>query len=377
MADKKILFVTRTFEYGGAERHLLELLERLRQPELQISILCLGLDPYSERLAPEMGIAVRLVPYPSGSLSRWMTFFRRERPDVLVLVYGWCWCFHWIAPIAARLAGIPKRFAIQHLVLPAKTDRNVVSRGLRKLLGYPNLQVSASLLTETICVSDAVKESLVRKFGFPAKKMKTIHNGVSLKEFTPSLENGMRLRNARGIDAGEFVLICSARLSKQKGIDILLRAIARVRQDGLSCKCIVIGDGPLRDELVELTGDLGLVGQVFFEGFQSDVRPYLQAASALILTSHHEGLPLAILEAAACGLPCIVTDVGGNAEAVMDGVTGLVVPAGSVDAVANAICFLARHAQERQKMSCMARARMQREFDIEKCMSEIKNVILN
>jgi glycosyltransferase involved in cell wall biosynthesis len=103
----------------------------------------------------------------------------------------------------------------------------------------------------------------------------------------------------------------------------------------------------------------------------------LQAANVFVLTSRSEGLPLSILEAMACGLPCVVTDVGGNAEAVTNQVDGLVVPAESADAVASAISFLATHPVEREKMSRMTRARVCETFDIDNKVAEIGRVILS
>ena len=171
--------------------------------------------------------------------------------------------------------------------------------------------------------------------------------------------------------------MCAARLSEQKGIDILLQAVASALPAGVDCKCIIVGDGPLRQQLLKQAQDLDLSGHVFFEGFQEDIRPYLHAASAFVLTSHREGLPLAILEAMACGLPCLVTDVGGNAEAVTHQVEGLVVSPGSALAVASAITYLATHPNERAHMALMARARACDEFDIERSMAKIKHVILH
>ena len=138
-----------------------------------------------------------------------------------------------------------------------------------------------------------------------------------------------------------------------------------------------MGDGPLKDQLLDQARELGLSGHVFFEGFQENVRAYLQAASVFILTSHREGLPLSIVEAMACGLPCIVTDVGGNAEAITHQVHGLVVPPGSVSGVADAISYLATHPSERAQMGAMARGKACESFDVDKRMAEIKRVILN
>jgi glycosyltransferase involved in cell wall biosynthesis len=106
------------------------------------------------------------------------------------------------------------------------------------------------------------------------------------------------------------------------------------------------------------------------------VKPYLCAGDVFTLTSYREGLPFAVLEAMACGLPCVVTNVGGNAEAVIQNSNGLVVNAGSVDEVVEAISFLMSHPEERAQMSRVARVRACEEFDIETRMAEIKRVIL-
>ena len=122
---------------------------------------------------------------------------------------------------------------------------------------------------------------------------------------------------------------------------------------------------------------MGLYGYVFFEGFQQDVRPYLQAASAFILTSHMEGLPLSVLEAMACGLPSIVTNVGGSAEAVRDQEVGLVIPDNSLDAAEEAILRLVTHPEERARMAIKARETVCQNFDLDDRMSELRQVILN
>jgi len=189
------------------------------------------------------------------------------------------------------------------------------------------VRVSAYFCRKIICVSSAVREALVRDYRFPAGKTITIYNGVSVSKFVPS-ESGRAVVRARlGVSSDEFLLVCTARLSEVKSVDILLQAMARLLRDGVRCECIIVGDGPLREHLSDQALTLGLSGHLFFERFHEDVRPYLQAATAFVLTSRAEGLPLSVLEAMACGLPCVVTDVGGNAEAITHQVDGLVVPA--------------------------------------------------
>lgn len=408
--SKKILFVTNTNEYGGAEKHLLELIRRLRGRGIQISVLCLDADFFTERLGDDPDVRVVTSKKALGSVGDWVELFRSLAPDIVVFVYGWFWALPWMAVVGAFRAGIRRRFSIQHLLTPrwpvseevlAEVNRrNALRRRLARLLGREprekpqwmmelplclvaslgtpaQLKLSAYLCRRTICVSDTLRDSLARDFGFPRWKMKTIRNGTSLSEFVPSEGAGSGIRERLGIDREEFLLVSTARLSEQKGIDVLLRAMARVLENRVRCKCVIVGDGPLAEQLREQARALGLSGRVFFEGFREDVRPYLQTSSAFILTSHMEGLPFSVLEAMACGLPGIVTDVGGNAEIITHRLDGLIVPRGSVDAIADAISYLVNHPEERARMARMARARVSEAFDIEKAMTEIQRVILS
>lgn len=383
---KRILFVLpNSGEFGGLEKHLLQLIERLVQYDVLISIVCFGPDIFSGHMNSEWSGRIRVCAKTEpATLSAWARLFRELKTDRVVFCYGWIASFPWQATLASILAGISPRFAIQHLVLPPfpprpegigprVTLRRLIGKSKRRLLGW---KVGGACCTQTICVSNAVRDSLVTRLGFSPRKTITVHNGVSVSAFTPSLINGAAKRRQLGIGPDEFVLVCAARLSPVKGIDILLHAVSNAIRKGVPCKCIVIGDGPLKEELVRLAGSLGLEGSVYFEGFQMDVLPYLQAGSAFILTSHLEGLPLSVLEASSCGLPCIVTDVGGSAEAVKQNLTGLVISPGSVQEAEDAIVYLATHVRERSEMGVRAREFMRTSFDIEKQMGELVDKIV-
>jgi glycosyltransferase involved in cell wall biosynthesis len=374
-APRRILFVTRTYEYGGAEKHLLDLICRLQQPDLKILLLCLGMDPYSQRLAARPKVNVMARPAPR-SLLGWVRLLQPLRADIVVFVHGWLWSFHWMASIGAWLARVPKRYSIQHLIIPRDPNRSIIQKLVQKLVGPLNLKISASLFHRTIAVSEAVRNELIADFGFPSGRVVTIRNGVSLPGVTARSSEDTVIRAKWGLGRNDFLFLCTARLSPQKGIEILLQALARCRQAGLRFSCVIVGDGPLKERLMAQAKELGLTGVVFFEGYQEDIRPYLHASSAFILTSHREGLPLAILEALAAGLPCLVTDVGGNAEAVSHGVEGLLIPAGSVDRAVDAISYLVAHPDRCQEMSSKARQRACESFDIEKQMAAIQQILL-
>jgi glycosyltransferase involved in cell wall biosynthesis len=382
---KKILFVTNTFEFGGAEKHLLELVRRLIAPELELIILCLKTDFYSEHLDRDHCSQVLVVRWDKqlNSFWDWHAAFRELRPDVVFFVWAYLWCFEWYVPVAAWLAGIPKRISIAQLTPPPpdacpdnKRAAKLFDKG-RHAYRLLKRQVSGHFNSTIISVSNGVRDALIRNYHFPASKTITVHNGVGSPDLQKCQNDGTAVRDKLGIGRDEFLLVCVARLSEQKRIDILLRALAKQMRDGVPCKCVIVGDGPLRDGLSQQALELGLTGRVFFEGFQQETQSYLQASNAFILSSDREGLPIAMLEAMSFGLPCIVTNVGGNAEAITDRVHGMVVPAGSPDDLATAISYLIAHPRELAEMSKAARARAQQKFNIEDRMAEIKNIILS
>ena len=129
----------------------------------------------------------------------------------------------------------------------------------------------------------------MRDYRFSANKTLTIHNGTSLSAFDRHHSSGCALRARLGVSREDFLLVCIARLSEQKRIDILLLAMARITRDGVRCKCVVVGDGPLRTELSERAWALGLTDCVFFEGFQEDIGPYLRGWQRLCRVNFRQG----------------------------------------------------------------------------------------
>lgn len=385
---RKLLFVTNSFSYGGSEKNLLEILKTIDVERVQVIILCIDSDPYTERLDGKLRTHVIVrVEKSLKSLRDWRRVYRAIGPDAVVLIYGTIWMLPWIAAAAARLAGIRNLYAIHHLmpvppreppVLKIKSPRDIwkciCGKRVRLIAGA---RIPPHLARATICVSDAVRNALIRQHRFPSQKMVTVRNGISLSEFAPDQAERARMRTQLGLGANDIVLVCSARLSPEKGIDILIAAMAQVVRDHPECKCLVIGEGFLREQLSGQIEELHLENNVSLLGFQAAVKPFLCAADAFILTSHVEGLPYSVLEAMACSLPCIVTNVGGNAEAVIQGVNGLVVEPGCVDAIAAAVLDLVTHPRLRAEMAAASRALAENKFDVGPRMREIRDLILS
>jgi glycosyltransferase involved in cell wall biosynthesis len=155
-----------------------------------------------------------------------------------------------------------------------------------------------------------------------------------------------------------------ARLSPEKDLACLLQAMALVMARDPSIRLEIAGDGPCREELVRLAQELGLGGTVRFLGEVRDVPALLRRASVFILPSRSEGISLTLLEAMAAGVPVIATRVGGNPEVVVDGQTGLLVPAQSPNDLADALLRIRGNNEDAQLLGRAGRRRVESHFDI-------------
>jgi glycosyltransferase involved in cell wall biosynthesis len=206
-----------------------------------------------------------------------------------------------------------------------------------------------------VAVSAEGRRLLPGRAGLDAARVVQISNGVDLGRFAPAApaERAELRRRLLGDDGG--VACCTvARLSRQKGLDVLIQAAARLRDAGPEAlpRFFVIGDGELRDELERLVADLGLEGVVRLVGPTppDEVPAWLAAGDVFVLPSHFEGMSLAVMEAMASGLPVVVTRVSGSAELVPDDDHGRVVAPGDAGALAAAIRELASDAALRWRL---------------------------
>jgi glycosyltransferase involved in cell wall biosynthesis len=381
---KRVLFVTRTQVFGGTERHLADLIARLDRTRYEPVILCLGRDVFGHVLQQRHDLFARIeIASDSRSFITYWRTFLRLKAQVIVFVNGQLGLFAWYAYLAAKLSGAVRVFAIEHLIAdappPHRADGGYIG-GLRKLLGWRarfmlKMRIPAYLSRRTICVSDAVRNRLVKDFGFPARKTLTVRNGIDISYYGASAQESNVVHTALNIGTEDDIILCIASLVRQKRIDILLSSFAEVVERHPSCKLIILGDGPLKAQHIEQSNRLGLESSVFFVGYQQDVRPYLAESDIFVLSSEKEGLPLSILEAMAFGLPCIATNVGGNSEAITDGATGLIVLPGSAELLADAIHYLLEHKEERAIMGDNGRQRVKQLFTIDGAMNKVIEVL--
>lgn len=216
-----------------------------------------------------------------------------------------------------------------------------------------------------ISICETGKQSLLERSGIPESKIELIYNGTSVERFSTGKQEE---RHCDGSEA-PVVLGVVCQLAKTKGLKDYVEIVKRLRDAGLNVTGLIVGDGPLFNELQALVEQQGLKGHITFAGFQSDVAPWFEKMDLLLFPSYREGLSVAILEAMASGLPVIATNVGGTREQVVDGVNGFVAEPGDVDRLFECASTLVRDASLREKMGAESRTRVEAMFS-ERAMFE-------
>ena len=256
-----------------------------------------------------------------------------------------------IAALACRLVGIPCVVHMRSEMVPKK---------FRKL----RLQW-ADLL---IAVSEGVREKAIQG-GLPGGKVVTLYSGIDAARAGAAGE-GWRIRQAHGISQQTLVIGSVANIAPKKGYDVLIRAVAKARQEIHDLACIIVGadDRGLREGLERLGDSLGLGGRLRFVGFQEKVFPYLDAMDLFVLASVDEGFGIVLLEAMASGKAVVATAVDGPPEIVEDGQSGLLVPPRDPEALAKALVELLKDPQRRAAMGRRGRERVETVFTLDSQM---------
>jgi glycosyltransferase involved in cell wall biosynthesis len=360
----RILFVTESFGVGGTENHLLDLLPALKGKGFEVATFCFTAKGSRAPLLEDMGIPVYAAPElgqskrslsalirMSGGAVKLFTLIKRFRPSIV----------HFYLP-GPYLAGAP-------VAIAAGVPIKLMSR--RSMADYqtkwPGAAAAERLLHTRMDAllgnARAVTDELVREGG-PETKVHLIYNGVRPPDAPMSRAEA---REALGLDAQTFVATTVANLLPYKGHLDLIAALAEIA-GRLPQPWMVLcagRDGGSRAGIEQAIAQAGIGETVRLLGERSDV-PLLLAASDLgiLAPTLNEGFSNAVLESMAVGLPMVVADVGGNAEAVIDSETGLVVPHSDPKVLGEAILELARDPTRRRAMGDAARLRAIQEFSL-------------
>lgn len=271
----------------------------------------------------------------------------------------------------ARFAAALRTFQPQLIHAHFATAPTHVARQLSRLLDVPfsftahgydiyrkppdDFGERARAASTLITVSDANARWIQREFGVAADRIQVIPCGVDINVFSPT---PMRSQPP--------VILCVARFSPVKNHELLLKSCAALRDIGVTFRCVLIGDGRCRHQIERLVSELRLTPFVHLAGSleQAEVARWWRQASVGVLSSHSEGMPVSLMEAAACAVPVVATRVGGVPELVEDGVTGFVVDPDDVNGMVRSLESLLANAERWTFMSQASRQRAVARFSI-------------
>jgi L-malate glycosyltransferase len=328
----RVGFVVHVMNVAGAEILVAETIRRLG-PRIDPVIFCLdAVGVLGERLKKE-GVPVIAFGRRTGldlGLARRMAKEIRARRLHVIHAHQYTPFFY--SAIAARLLGNrPRVIFTEH----GRHYPDVVSATRR----IANRLVFDRLADHVNAVCQFSARSLSEKDGFAAHRIEVIENGVDLPRYAHNLDR-RTLRLSLGLDPERRYVTTVARFHPVKDHRTLLRAFATVARARTDADLLLVGDGELRHDLERLASELGIGERVRFLGVRDDVAQLLLASDVFTLTSLSEAASITLLEAMACGLPVVVTAVGGNPEIVRDGIDGLLAPRSDAPSITTALLRL-------------------------------------
>jgi glycosyltransferase involved in cell wall biosynthesis len=361
----RVLLVVPSLPAAGAEKMITRILPALDPARFQVSLVCTGEEGELFEELTAAGIEAHALHVggkvnATRSLFRVIRHMRRVNPDVIITQGAG-------TTLIARVAAILNR--VKHRVLWVHTS--IHKTGLPHRIADKLLIPSTSIF---LGVVETQRKYLSEDCHYPDRKIRIIRNGVDPKSFDVGINRSALAEF--GFDPGSKVVGMVARLHPVKDHATLFSAARIVLEAVPETQFLIIGDGPRRAELMALCREVRIEDRVRFTGVRHDIGSLVRAIDVMVLSSHSESLPVAVLEAMACARPVVCTNVGGIAELVEHGTSGYLVAPRDPDALARHIIDLLDDPDLRQKMGAEGRRRVEAEFDLQRCVAAVEQMLV-
>lgn len=378
MANRKekinILFIIDVLWHsGGTEKHLYYLTKHLDKDKFNCFVVTFNLREM--HIVKELRKEVKelyYIPlkraYTPDAFAKGFELGRIIRENKIDIVQT----FHFVSDtygvMVSRLSGV------KHVI---SSKRDIGDRKKKKQI-FLNRLINGSI-EKFITVCDAVGERTYSVEGVPMNKQITIYNGVDIEEYSvPNEEQIRQGKKELGIAEDAYVVGSVSHFRPEKSHDVLLQALKKAQESIKGLRAIIVGEGPLREHYMKYCSNNGLEESVIIVGKVDDVRKYVSVMDvACLVPGSNEGFSNSILEKMAMGKPLIVTDVGGNAEAVLDGENGIVIPPYDYKKLSEAILYLYKNPDKRIEMGKKSRERVEKLFIMEKMIKKHESLYEN
>jgi glycosyltransferase involved in cell wall biosynthesis len=358
---KVVKFVTH-FAVGGTERQFVYTTSGLDPSRFDIRVACMArIGPFMKDI---QALNIPICEYPTRSFYSYQTvqqqlkFARDIRRDKVHVVHAYGYYPNLFAVWPAALA-------TKAVTIASVRDLGVFSN--RHKLRTLSQAMACRLADCIIANSNAVREWLVRQ-GLGRYNIQVIPNGITIPPPRRSDES-TPIRSELNIDARSPLIAVIGRLVRTKGVEYFLEAAASLTSRFPSARFLIVGEANVephyRRELEQRANTLNLEGRIVFTGQRNDVPQIMREVDISVLPSLTESFSNSLLESMANGLPVVATNVGGTPEIVMDGHTGILVPAGDSAALSRAIRQLLECPELAQRLGAAAREKVAREYSID------------
>ena len=362
----KVAFLLHALTGGGAEKVVTRILRHLDRERFHPLLILIEKKGY---LIEEIPIDVPVLDcgrYDGGGPWKWMWklkgFIREQRPDVLL---SFLWFSNVIAVLARYLSGTDTRLILSERSTVIGSREGLFQETLRRI-AIRFLYRSAEKI---VVNADGIHSQFTGYFRFPAERVRTIHNPLDME--TILVQSAAELDRIPA-GTGSAIIVAMGRFSREKGFDLLIRAIARIRAPA---KLLLLGEGREEKKLRRLVEELGVSDRVEFLGFRKNPYPVLRGATLFVLPSRYEGFPNGLAEAMALGVPCVATRCKtGPEEIIADGENGLLVPVEDPDAMAGAIDRLIGDPALRERLGASAQKSV-RKFNAGEMVRQYESLI--
>ena len=361
---KKIAHVTFDMRIGGTEQVIYNLIEQTDPEKYDVSIMCLNkpIGPFGIQLQKKGCHIIAFDRKPGFDLKLIKDIRRFITSNNIDILH----CHQYTPYVYGFFASL---FTKTRVIFTEHGRFYPDQRKLKRILINPVLSLFTSSITS---ISSATKHALMKYENIAGKKIQVIYNGINGSRFEfPTSSN---LRTTLGIDEKTFVLGTVARLDPIKNHDMMIKAFKIVHNQIPKTVLIIVGDGSERPHLESLIAQMGMNSSVIITGFREDTPQFYKLMDVFLLTSFSEGTAMTLLEAMACGKPCIATNVGGNPEIVLDHTTGFLVPGGDEPKLTQKIIQLIEDENLRANMGVAGRKRFQEIFTASKMASEYQKL---
>ena len=359
--------------YGGAELALAKIARALPKDRYQCRVICFSGDSVGCSLFENYGIHVHFWPISSlygpkafQTANRIRRLVKAEKIDLV----------HTFFPVSDLWAGPIAKLSGARCLISSRRDMGILRRGWHhkayRWLGPMYDQVQA--------VSESVRQHTIEEDGIPADRVITCPNGIAPEPSEYRAEDVAALTSQADLKPEHMVVTCVANWRKVKGIDILVQAAAKIAKTHPQVRFLIAGDFGRSPADLAFTKSVMAVAEkenagnyMTFLGKVSCIPALLSLSDIFVLPSRSEGMSNALLEAMKVGLPCVATDVGGNPEVVVNGVTGFIVPAEDPDALAKRLLQIIDDQKLYQSMSAASIARIVSDFNYDAVIDRVTN----